>query len=248
MSKERSKTLKIGLVSDGKFGERAFENIKKKFFVEWILVPEMASNIMLDDEIELDIPECDLYISYARHPDVIIKIAELGKPMILGVLPGVGLLKQIRSINSNVIHAPTMCSLENTTGIPIIDEFTTYFGRPIYEPIINSKGLFEKIQVKRSSLCGSTEAGSKFLLNKKFTKENLQEFALSVCHECRAPRFGHTCDKEVAGFIHLMSLLGALPSELLSGNDHELIKFMEEISKEYERRMNNSRKILNQAI
>ena len=117
------KDLIIGIISDGKYGERAYTNIKKKFEAKWILVPEIPSNVMLDDTIDLDIPECDLYISYVRHPDMILELAELQKPLILGVLPGIGLLRQAKSINSDVVHAPTMCSLENNTGIPDIDYF-----------------------------------------------------------------------------------------------------------------------------
>ena len=242
------KNLKVGLVSDGKYGERAFENIKKHFKVDWILVPEIHSNVMLDGDLELDIPKCDIYISYVRHPDIILELAELQKPLILGVLPGVGLLNQARNINPFVIHAPTMCSLENNPGIPEVDEFTTYYGRPIYEPEIDEYGKFKQIKVKRSSLCGSSEAGAKILLDKKFSIRNLQNFALSVCHECRAPRFGHTCDKEVAGINHLISLLDALSPEVLSQIDENLRLFIENIRNEYSRRIENSRSLLNEVL
>lgn len=242
------KNLKVGLVSDGKYGERAFENIKRNFEVEWILVPEIPSNIMLDDDLELDIPDCDIYISYVRHPDIILELAELQKPLILGVLPGVGLLNQARNINPLVIHAPTMCSLENHTGIPEIDEFTTYYGRPIYEPKIDEDGKFKEIKVKRSSLCGSSEAGAEFLLDKEFNTENLQNFALSVCHECRAPRFGHTCDKEVAGINHLVSLLNSISPDIFHNRDEELKAFIKNIHSEYKIRMENSRILLKEII
>jgi len=242
------KNLKVGLVSDGKYGERAFENIKKIFEVDWILVPDIPSNIMLDDDLELDIPDCDIYISYVRHPDIILELAELQKPLILGVLPGVGLLNQARNINRQVIHAPTMCSLENDTGIPEIDEFTSYYGRPIYEPKIDEDGKFREIKVKRSSLCGSSEAGAEFLLDKEFNTENLQNFALSVCHECRAPRFGHTCDKEVAGINHLVSLLNSISPEIFYNRDEELKAFIKNIHSEYKKRMENSRILLKEVM
>ncbi|MFX1453460.1 MAG: DUF166 family protein [Promethearchaeota archaeon] len=238
--------LKIGIISDGKYGERAYANIKKRFETKWILLPEISSNVMLDDEIDLDIPECDLYISYVRHPDVILQLAELQKPLILGVLPGVGLLQQAKSVNPDVVHAPTMCSLENNTGIPEIDNFITFFGRPVYELNLDKDHVFKRLDVKRSSLCGSSEAGSKFLLNKVFNQESLQNFALSICHECRAPRFGHTCDKEVAGIIHLNSLLNSIPQEIIDNLDGQTKLFIKNIEKEYISRLNNSRKILNQ--
>ncbi|MFH0967048.1 MAG: hypothetical protein V1862_05125 [Methanobacteriota archaeon] len=38
----------------------------------------------------------------------------------------------------------------------------------------------------------------------------MNRFALSICHNCRAPRFGRTCDKEKAGIIHLEELLAAM--------------------------------------
>jgi len=233
--------LRIGVITDGKYGDRAFENIKKKFNASWITVPEIPSNVILDDELEFDIPICDLYISYVRHPDIILQLAELQKPLILGVLPGFGLLDQIKEINSKIVHAPTMCSLENNTGIPEVDHFTNYYGKPIYEPKFDNNWRIEDIMVKRSSLCGSSEAGAKFLRNKEFNERNLQEFALSVCHECRAPRFGRTCDKEVAGIIHLNSLFSSISDFPLNTMDDDLKKFIEKMKKEYINRKENSK-------
>jgi hypothetical protein len=43
-----------------------------------------------------------------------------------------------------------------------------------------------------------------------FDQEAMNRFALSICHNCRAPRFGKACDKEKAGIIHLEELLAAL--------------------------------------
>lgn len=240
--------LKIGLISDGKYGQRAFENIKKVFNTQWIEVPDIPSNIMLDDDFELTIPECDLYISYARHPDIILEIAMTRKPLILGVLPGIGLYKQARSYNPRVIYVPTMCSLEGNLGISEIDEFTKHFGKPIFVLSIDANGKFEKIELKRSSVCGSSDAGAKFLEGKQFNENNLQEFALSICHECRAPRFGHTCDKEVAGINHLVSLFNSIPDDKMSQFQITFGNFINNIKKEYENRMNSSRKILEQVV
>ncbi|MFX1353088.1 MAG: DUF166 family protein [Promethearchaeota archaeon] len=245
---EKKKTLKVGVVSDGKYGDRAYENIKTMFKTEWILVPDIPANIMLDDGLDLRIPECDLYISYVRHPDIIIHLVQLQKPIILGVLPGIGLYIQTRKINPKVIYAPTMCSLENNTGIPEVDIFTTYFGRPIYHFNLNDEGIIDKIDIKRSSLCGSSKAGADFLLNKIFEENNLQNFALNVCYECRAPRFGHTCDKEVAGIIHLVSLFSGISPENFDKLTDNLKSFIKNIEKEYERRTKNSNIILKEVI
>lgn len=245
---ENNKKLKIGIISDGKYGDRAYKNIKKKFETRWILLPEIPQNVILDNEYNFEIPECDLYISYIRHPDIMLQLAELQKPLILGILPGIGLYLQARKINPKVISAPTMCSLENNTGIPEIDLFTSYFGRPIYQVNINDDMVINNIEVRRSSLCGSSEAGAKFLLNKTFTKENLQNFALSVCYECRAPRFGHTCDKEVAGIIHLISIFERTSTEISNKFDKKLKTFIEDIGKEYERRSKNSELLQKEVI
>lgn len=243
-----SDKLMVGVVSDGKYGERAFQNIKKVFEAIWILVPDIPSNVFIEEDLDLHIPECSIYVSYARHPDIILKLAELQKPLILGVLPGIGLYIQAKNINKRVIHAPTMCSLENNTGIPEIDTFAIYYGKPIFQSKLNDNMIFTEIKVKRSSLCGSSEAGAKFMLNKEFNEKNLQEFALNVCYECRAPRFGHTCDKEVAGINHLVSLFESCDLEVFKKIDDNLKLFIKNIQKEYKMRMNKSRILLNKVI
>ena len=70
---ENNKELKIGIISDGKYGDRAYENIKKKFETRWILLPEIPQNMILDNECNFEIPEFDLYISYIRHPDIMLQ-------------------------------------------------------------------------------------------------------------------------------------------------------------------------------
>ena len=45
---------------------------------------------MVVDDLKLDLPECDLYISYVHHPDVALAIIEKQKPVILGVSFGPG--------------------------------------------------------------------------------------------------------------------------------------------------------------
>jgi len=238
---DESYNLRVGVISDGKYGERAFENIKNRFQAFWIKVPDIPLNVILDDDVEMSIPDCDMYISYVRHPDIITQLAELQKPLILGVLPGYGLYEQTKRVNSRVIHAPTMCSLESNTGIDEIDLFTHFYGNPIYNPIINQSGFIEEIEVLRSSLCGSSEAGARFLINKQFNEENLQNFALSVCHECRAPRFGKTCDKEVAGIIHLVSLFDGISSDRYLKLNDNLKQFISGIRNEYKVRKENSK-------
>lgn len=226
--------MKIGILTDGKYGDRAFENICKIFSCEWIQLEEVPQSAILDD-YEIDVPECDLYISYLRHPDQVLAAAELGKPILLGISFGEGFLRQAQEINSKVFAFPTMCSTEPKTGVPEIDVFARHFGRPIFEVYLDDEKI-ENVEVLRSSPCGSSEAGSKFVKGKTITIPILQDFALHVCHECRAPRFGRTCDKELSGIIHIRSLISGLKKANAS-LDTNILGFIKNIEEEYQSRL-----------
>ncbi len=150
--------MKIGIVSDGKFGDRAYEIIREQFPTEWIMAPFPQS--MVVDDLELTLPECDLYISYVRHPDVALAIIEKQKPVILGVSFGPGFLRQAKGINENVVAPVTMCSLEDNTWVPEINEFAKVFGRPAFDVKVRDDGTIDSVGVIRGSPCGSTVAAS----------------------------------------------------------------------------------------
>ncbi len=151
--------MKIGIISDGKFGDRAFEIIREKFPAEWIMAPFPGSPVA--DDLELTLPECDLYISYVRHPDVALAIIEKQKPVILGVSFGPGFLRQAKEINGNIVAPPTMCSLEDNTWVPEINEFAKVFGRPIFDVEVLDDGTIGRVRVLRGSPCGSTNGGER---------------------------------------------------------------------------------------
>jgi len=200
--------MKIGIVSDGKFGDRAFEIIKERFPTEWITAPFPQS--MVVDDLKLDLPECDLYISYVRHPDVALAIIEKQKPVILGVSFGPGFLRQAKAINENIVAPVTMCSLEDNTWVPEINEYAKVFGRPSFDVKVQDDGTIESVKVIRGSPCGSTVAASAELHATRLTSEQLQHYGLRICHFCRAPRFGRTCDKELSGLLHIRELVNAI--------------------------------------
>lgn len=200
--------MKIGIVSDGKFGDRAYEVIKEKFPTEWIMAAFPQS--MVVDDLELDLPECDLYISYVRHPDVALAIIEKQKPVILGVSFGPGFLRQAKEINENIIAPVTMCSLEDNTWVPEINEFAKVFGRPSFEVKVRDDGTIDKVRVIRGSPCGSTVAASAELPGTQLSPDQLRHYGLRICHFCRAPRFGKTCDKELSGLLHIRELMRAI--------------------------------------
>jgi hypothetical protein len=200
--------MKIGIVSDGKFGDRAYEIIREKFPTEWIVAPFPQS--MLIDDLDLDIPACDLYISYVRHPDVALAIIEKQKPVVLGVSFGPGFLRQAKGINENVVAPLTMCSLEDNTWVPEINEFAKVFGRPSFEVKVRDDGTIDTVRVIRGSPCGSTVAASAELHGTQLSPEQLRHYGLRICHFCRAPRFGKTCDKELSGLLHIRELVYAI--------------------------------------
>ncbi len=200
--------MKIGIVSDGKFGDRAFEIIREKFPTEWIMAPFPQS--MIADDLELALPECDLYISYVRHPDVALAIIEKQKPVILGVSFGPGFLRQAKAINENIVAPLTMCSLEDNIWVPEINEYAKVFGRPSFEVKVQDNGTIESVKVIRGSPCGSTVAATAELHGTRLSPEQLQHYGLRICHFCRAPRFGKTCDKELSGLLHIRELMRAI--------------------------------------
>ncbi|HUY00223.1 MAG TPA: DUF166 family protein [Candidatus Deferrimicrobium sp.] len=228
--------MKIGIVTDGKYGDRAYENIKSVFPCEWIQLEEISATVILDD-YQLNIPPCDLYISYLRHPDQATALIELGKPTILGISFGPGFLRQVQRTNPKVIAAPTMCSLEPNTNIPEIDEFARHFGRPIFELEVKDNTL-HNLKVQRSSPCGSSLVGPKFAEGQTISIPFLQDFAIHVCHECRAPRFGHTCDKEISGIIHIRALITGI-TQKAEITDKEVLTFINKIGEEYQERTKN---------
>jgi len=158
-------------------------------------------------------------------------------PRGISCLPGKGLLRQAKLVNTNVVGVDTMCSLEPNTGIPEIDELARYFGRPEYHIEVGASGIISNAGVDRTSPCGSTSSGASSIKDKRLTIENLNEFALTVCHECRASRFGHSCDKEIAGLIHLLAIERALQSTNQNATlDPELRDFMNNAKKEHDKR------------
>ena len=222
-------SIKIGIVSDGKFGDRAYEVIKTRFpDTIWILAPFPQS--MVIDDLDLSVPECDLYISYVRHPDVALALIEKQKPVILGISFGPGFLRQAKAINENIVAPVTMCSLEDISWVPAINEFAKVFGRPSFDVKVREDGTIESVRVIRGSPCGSTVAASAELPGKQISPDQLRHYGLRICHFCRAPRFGKTCDKELSGLLHIRELIRAL-NRVFPAAGARVWQFADEIEK-----------------
>jgi len=218
-------SLKIGIVSDGQYGERAFEQIRRRFPTEWILLPYPSSPVV--DEIELTIPPCDLYISYLRHPDIAMELIRTGIPALLGINLGPGFIAQAHEFNPAVIGPETMCSVLPNTKFCQVNEYAKVFGRPVFYLVMDGDRIVW-CKTIRGSPCGSTDAAASEISGQILDQEALSRFALSICHNCRAPRFGKTCDKEKAGIIHLEELMRALKG-VNPKKWEELIQVLEKI-------------------
>jgi hypothetical protein len=189
--------MKVLVLSDGKYGDRAYETIKKQFpDTKFMTVEEINPNELLDD---VDLPdniidailESDLIISYIRHPDIVYEICYYDKPVIIAIYFGEGFLRSIINDNPYVEMPSSMCHLEPNTKSDIINQFAERFGRP--KLIIELDGgisddpLIKSIKLETQSPCGATITGINALLNKGINPDNLNEFAMIVRQECREP-------------------------------------------------------------
>jgi hypothetical protein len=218
--------VKILILSDGKYGDRAIIVIKKKFpEAELILLEEEDPTMFLDEvilknDVELAIEHADLLILYVRHPDVVMEIASRGKPTILAINFGLGFLNQCLELNPKVIMPISMCNALPDTGIDEIDRYFEKFGNPIYKikleytdydaPIIKNAELIVE------SPCGASKASIDLILGKEVTPDTFNLFAINIRQECREPvsvLLSHDEMSESSAVKHLLNLLEAIEKE-----------------------------------
>ena len=58
--------LRVCIVSDGAFGDRAFEQCMARFPTDFALVELLPPTVV--DNVAIEVPEADLYLSYLRSP------------------------------------------------------------------------------------------------------------------------------------------------------------------------------------
>lgn len=209
--------LKIAIVSDGPYGNRSFDNIKKKFDTKFIKLEKPTSMFMDDIEVpEKDIKlieNANILITYTTHPDLTLELVERFTDkvdwIIVAAWQGEGFKNQLKS-HPNVICPYIMCELEEI-GTPLFDEFASQIGKPQVELRFDGNKL-KDVTVLRSSPCGSTTFVAEFIiekyLNKKLDTENLPtEAGLKLQHyPCRAAKIrlfsDEECKKEKASGLH----------------------------------------------
>ncbi|MDI6643854.1 MAG: DUF166 family protein [Methanobacteriaceae archaeon] len=203
--------MKIVIVTDGPYGERAHETIKKDFECDFVQLEPPTSLFM--DEVEIDpdsfkkLEKADILITYVLHPDLTLELVEKLNHkvewIIVGAWRGEGFKNQLEKFG-NVTCPENMCDLEEN-GNPIFDDFVSKFGKPVVE-IESENDLVTSIKVLRCSPCGSTKFIAKELIGESL--ENLPiKAGLKIQHyPCRAPKMrlftDDECKKEMAANFH----------------------------------------------
>jgi hypothetical protein len=216
--------LKVAIVTDGPFGERAHKTISKDFECDYIELEPPTSMFM--DEIEVPsnslekLKKADIIITYVLHPDLTLELVEKLHDkvewIIVGAWRGEGFKNQVENFG-NVTCPENMCDLEEN-GNPVFDEFVSKFGKPIVE-IKSKNGIVTSITVLRCSPCGSTDFVAEELLDEEI--ENLPiKAGLKIQHyPCRAPKMrlfaDDECKKEMAANFHKEAFEKALKGNKL---------------------------------
>jgi len=209
--------LKIVIVTDGPYGDRAFETINELFDTAFIEMEKPES--MFIDEIE--IPERDLkiiesaniLITYTSHPDITLEMVDMLHDkvdwIVVASWKGDGFKNQLES-HGNVTCPYIMCELEEN-GNPSLDEFVSKIGKPKVFLEYDDNTISD-ITVLRSSPCGSTAFVAGYIKEKYLGKTpDIEEFPLEAGlklqhYPCRAAKVrlfsDEECKKEMASGFH----------------------------------------------
>ena len=167
--------LKVAIVTDGPYGDRAFDNIGEIFNTVFIELEKPSSMFMDDIELpEKDIKileDVNILITYTTHPDLTLELVERFADkvdwIIVAAWQGEGFKNQLES-HENIVCPYIMCELEEN-GAPIFDEFVSQIGKPKVELRFDGDKLKE-VEVLRSSPCGSTLFVAEYIIEKYLDK------------------------------------------------------------------------------
>ncbi len=211
--------LKVVIVADGPYGERAYEYISKEFDTEFIELEQPTS--MFADEIDIpdsalkQLKSADLLITYTLHPDLTLDLVEMihndVEWIIVAAWRGEGFKNQVERFG-NVTCPENMCDLEEN-GNPVFDEFVSKFGRPIVK--INCQGdKIVDIEVVRSSPCGATYFVAEDMIGKDIEDLPVKAGLRIQHYPCRAPKMrlfaDDECKKDMASNFHKEAFENAL--------------------------------------
>ena len=204
------KLLKIAIVTDGPYGDRAYDTISNEFDCDFVELEQPDSMFMeevdIPDEAIKKLQTADLIISYILHPDLVLEMVdqlyEKVGWIIIGAWSGEGFKKSLEEYE-NVNCPENMCDLEEN-GDPFFDEFVSKFGKPIVQIELDGNRVSD-VRVVRSAPCGST-----FFVAQEMVGEDVNNLpikaGLKVQHyPCRASKlrlFTDECKKEIAANFH----------------------------------------------
>ena len=208
--------LKVVIATDGPYGERAFENIKKDFDTEFVELEQPASMFMDEIDIPADalakIKDANILITYTQHPDLTLDLVDMVNKdvdyLIVAAWRGEGFKNQLERYG-NVTCPYIMCELEEN-GNEVFDEFTSKIGKPKVDIKIED-GKIVDVSVVRSSPCGSTSFVANYISDNYLNSNNLEniptEAGLKLQHyPCRAAKMrlfsDEECKKEMASGFH----------------------------------------------
>jgi len=203
--------VKVAILTDGVYGDRAYNTIKSKFPCDFITVKYYGDfdEITISENTIEKLKDYDLFITYTLNPDLtyelVRKIKELNNKafVLVGAWKGEGFKKQIESFG-NAFCPYLMCDIDEDElkdykdyldNYPHLKEFLKYFGKPKVKLYIKNNKI-EKIDVLREAPCGSTSETLKEFVGREFNDKTLIDIGLRVQHFCRAGKIRLFVEKE----------------------------------------------------
>ena len=220
--------LKVVIVTDCPYGNRAFETINELFDTAFIEMKKPEA--MFIEEIEITkrdlkiIESANILITYTTHPDVTLILAEMFHDkvdwMAIASWNGDGFKNQLES-HGNVTCPYIMCELEEN-GNSSWDEFVSKIGKPKIVLEYDDDKISD-ISVLRSSPCGSTAFVAGYLKEKYVGKKpDMEDFPLEAGlklqhYPCRAAKVrlfsDEECKKELTSGFHRDAFEKAMKQE-----------------------------------
>lgn len=211
--------MKIAIVTDGPYGERAYATIKQEFDCDYIVMETPASTFM--DEIDLPpetmkkLEKADIILSYVLHPDLSLDLVEALHDkvewIIVGAWRGDGFKNQLESYG-NVTCPENMCDLSEN-GNPYFDELVSKFGRPVVRVNCHKDNVVD-VEVLRCSPCGSTQFVADEMIGESIETLPIKAGLRIQHYPCRAPKMrlftDDECKKEMAANFHKKAFEDAL--------------------------------------
>jgi hypothetical protein len=200
--------VKVAILTDGAYGDRAYKTIKSKFPCDFITVKYYGDfdEITISEDTIEKLKNYDLFITYTLNPDLtcelVREIKELNDKafVLVGAWKGEGFKKQLESFR-NAFCPHLMCDIDEDelkdylNNYPQLREFLKYFGRPKVKLFLKNNKI-EKIDVLREAPCGSTSETLKEFIGREFNDKVLIDIGLRVQHFCRAGKIRLFVEKE----------------------------------------------------